>query len=615
MEDESPLPLPDGFAASVALIASSDKAVATGDFRVVLKNVWGPSGAMFLGRFCHGDEVLRQQVEQHLRAEEALVPDAVFAEVAHLPVEERIGNVLCRPLLRKYEIPFLGQSGASIEHQIPVTDLWVSVSNGRVVLRSERLGLEVIPRLTSAHHYDRADSLGLYRFLCALQRQGVTSFLAWAWGGLENLPFLPRVIFGRLVLSLARWKVSRPEVRSLSQQKDAERFLSVQRWRSERKLPRFVGLLDVDNKLPIDLNNALCIDTLVEQLKKREGGVLEEIYPRPDQLISIGPEGHYFHELIVPFVGIREVTQSKPFVPLKVQARSIRTLAPGSEWLYIKLYTGTATADQLLCELISPVVVAAMRSGVAVAWFFIRYEDPDWHLRVRLRGSPEGLLQRVLPSLNVAVVPHLANGGLWRVQLDTYEREVERYGGIEAVAIAEQLFHADSEAALDIINVYQGDEGAEARWRLAFRGIDLLLTDLGFDLKAKHQIVANGRNRLFREIRGDGELNRQMGEKYRKERKALELLLDPGQDKDNFLDLGLAALHRRSEQFVPIVDRLMRCKHDGLLLRPLEELAASYIHMSLNRVLRSAHRAQELVLYDFLDRIYESRAMRAKSRD
>ncbi|HEX6184230.1 MAG TPA: lantibiotic dehydratase [Pyrinomonadaceae bacterium] len=612
MEAETPLPLPDAFAACVVLAATSEAAVARGDFRVVMKSISGPSGAVFLGRFCHDDETLREQVERHLRAEEALAPDAVFAEVVHLPGEEWLGNILRRPSLRKYEIPFLGLSGAPAECQIPVTDLLVSVSDGRVLLRSARLGREVIPRLTSAHYYDHPQLLGTYRFLCALQRQGVASWLAWQWGPLERSPFLPRVSAGRLILSLARWNISRSEARGLSWQGDAERFLAVQEWRSERSLPRFVGLLDGDNKLLVDLDNALCVDALLEQLMKAERAVLEELYPLPEEMLSTGPEGHYVHELIVPFVRVRQATRHRPTAGAKPRPRALRTFAPGSEWLYVKLYTGSATADQLLRELISPAAAAAIQSGAADAWFFVRYGDPDWHLRLRLHGSPEGLCGRVLPSLHAAVAPLLAGGRLWRMQLDTYEREVERYGGVEAATIAERLFHADSAAVLDIINDYQGDEGAEARWRLGLLGADLLLSDLGFDLETKRGIVANGRKALLREFRCDAAFKRQLSEKYRSERKDLELLLAQGHGRERFLERGVAALRRRSQQIEPLVDELRKYERDGLLSRPVEELAASYTHMHLNRILRSAHRAQELVIYDFLNRIYESRAIRAR---
>jgi class I lanthipeptide synthase len=37
----------------------------------------------------------------------------------------------------------------------------------------------------------------------------------------------------------------------------------------------------------------------------------------------------------------------------------------------------------------------------------------------------------------------------------------------------------------------------------------------------------------------------------------------------------------------------------------------SYAHMHANRLLRGAHRAQELVLYELLHRVYASRLARA----
>src|SRR5262249_26581577 len=62
-------------------------------FWVILEGASGPSGARLLGRFCHADARLREEVEAYLRAEDALRPGAIFAEIVHLP-EGRVGNVL-----------------------------------------------------------------------------------------------------------------------------------------------------------------------------------------------------------------------------------------------------------------------------------------------------------------------------------------------------------------------------------------------------------------------------------------------------------------------------------------------------------------------------------------
>ena len=78
--------------------------------------------------------------------------------------------------------------------------------------------------------------------------------------------------------------------------------------------------------------------------------------------------------------------------------------------------------------------------------------------------------------MHEAAAPLLAGGILWKIQLDTYEREVERYGGAEGVALAERIFQADSETVLEILEMLEeGDAGVDERWRLALRGIDMLL--------------------------------------------------------------------------------------------------------------------------------------------
>ena len=170
---DDPPPLPGAFAALGVLGASSASALAAGRFRLFVLGAVGPSGARLLGRFCHADPRLRAAVEEHLRAEEALDPDAVFAEIVHVP-RARDANVAARPLLREYEIACLTGSGAPQERQIPLCDLLVSVEGGGVVLRSRTLERRVVPRLTSAHNFASRGMLA-YRFLAALQDQGTAA--------------------------------------------------------------------------------------------------------------------------------------------------------------------------------------------------------------------------------------------------------------------------------------------------------------------------------------------------------------------------------------------------------------------------------------------------------
>lgn len=605
---KEPLAWPNTFSVMCKLAAASPGAIAVGDFQIAMDGVGGPSGANLFGRFCHADAALQQEVEQHLRAEEAQQPDAVFAEIAHLP-EGRIGNILARPVLRDYEIPYLGVSGAPPERQLPLTDLMVSVRDGRVVLRSAQLNCEIVPRLTSAHNwsYERASA---YKFLCALQAQSRLSGVSWDWEGLNSAPFLPRVKFGRLVLAQARWLAGHEELKNLAASATtAARFQAVQRWRNERKLPRYVVLADGDNTLPIDLENVLSVDSFVQIVKNRNGAELREMWPTPDHLCATGSEGAFVHELIVPFVRQSENATMLRLVK-NAPAPAIcaeRSFAPGSEWLYAKIYCGAVTADQVLREAVNPVMHNALSSGAADGWFFIRYSDPDNHLRVRFHGQPQRLREDVFPALYAALSPWMADGRVRRMQLDTYEREVERYGGDVGMMLSEKLFHADSLATSEIIGALDAtDASTDERWRLTLCGMDRMLNDFGFDLAGKAEILKSLRAAFLKEFGGGETLIDQLGDRYRQERKALEPLLDLSRDGESSLAMGLEIFARRSIRLQAIAEELRDAESRGQLTRLLADIAASHLHLHANRMLRSAHRAQELVIYDLLTRLYSS---------
>jgi thiopeptide-type bacteriocin biosynthesis protein len=79
---------------------------------------------------------------------------------------------------------------------------------------------------------------------------------------------------------------------------------------------------------------------------------------------------------------------------------------------------------------------------------------------------------------------------IWRIDLSTYEREVERYGGHEGIEWAEALFEADSGPVLRILELLDPEERADTPWRLALRGCHELLLDLGLDLEARTTVLA-----------------------------------------------------------------------------------------------------------------------------
>jgi thiopeptide-type bacteriocin biosynthesis protein len=86
-------------------------------------------------------------------------------------------------------------------------------------------------------------------------------------------------------------------------------------------------------------------------------------------------------------------------------------------------------------------------------WFFIRYGDPDRHVRLRLHGDPAALSGQVLPALVALLRRWQEEWLLGRYVLDEYDPEWERYGGPLAQDEAERVFQADSEAAIALLRL------------------------------------------------------------------------------------------------------------------------------------------------------------------
>src|SRR5437764_2922604 len=489
----------------------------------------------------------------------------------------------------------------------------VSVQNNRIVLRSQKLGCEVLPRLTSAHGYSHGRNLKLYKFLCVLQGQGLTTGLDWNCGVLDELTFLLRVTFRKLIFSLARWRLEKELIEKFAKERDPDRLRSVHEWRIRSGIPRFALLAEADNQLLIDFENALSVETFVEYAKKRPNSRLMEMFPGPEGLCTHGPEGSFTHEVVAPFVRSVPVSQeiSKKAVaasqtPTVVAGSAQRSFLPGSEWLFAKIYGSPSHLDRLLVESIRPLVEKVLAAREADSWFFIRYGDPQWHLRLRFHGDPQALSARVMPQLWQLVNQQAQQGKIWRMQIDTYEREIERYGGMEGIQIAERLFQFDSELALELLASISDRLGSQTRWRMAFCSVDRLLQGLDFELKARRDLVNNMGKSQEKNFTVNQSYKKQLSERFRKERPILEKILTTPEQLTEFPASAHVALVRFAGQIKLVHTQLQEKQQTGEFTRSITELAGSYIHMHLNRMFRSTPNAQEMVLYDFLTRTYDS---------
>ncbi|MGE8536620.1 MAG: lantibiotic dehydratase family protein [Chryseobacterium sp.] len=263
--------LPDTLSFLAEIITDSDQE------KLCLNTSTGSSAANLLGRFCSEKAEVQNLIKTIAKKEEEINPEFILAEIIHLP-EARIGNIVRRPTLRQYEIPYLAQSLLPSENQIQVEDLYISLKNDRIVLRSKKLNKEIRPHLTNAHNY-YTNALPVYHFLSDLYSQNTKSGLCFSWEGLEHIYiFLPRVEYNNIILSKARWKITEKAISSLeSLVLDKKNFLlKIRDWRYKRKIPAWIQWTKFDNTLTINLENYDMAKLFIQTIKSEETIIIEE---------------------------------------------------------------------------------------------------------------------------------------------------------------------------------------------------------------------------------------------------------------------------------------------------------------------------------------------------
>jgi lantibiotic biosynthesis protein len=569
----------------VSLAASSSGAVDNGAFQVVVSPQPGASQAgRSLGRFSDLLPGAGRLLARIARLEEAGDPDRIWAEVVYMPRHVRSANVAIRPPTRKYEIPFCVAPGVASDRVIPLAELVIGVRNERFYVHWPRMRRDVVP--CEAHMLNSTRAPDPVRFLADLTRDGVAQLAPFDWGPANGAPFLPRVQVGRSVLCLAQWTVDRERLPP----EPAGTFESaLDRWRAEWELPRHVYLSSADNRLLLDLACAAHREELRRELRAqpaREPVKLQEVLPGLDQAWLTGPTGHFLAEFAVPLI-LRQAAHA-PEPPSLPRAHPVvagidakltsaaRLRSPGSDWLYAKLYCPSVLEDEVIAQDVRPFVDRALGDGVADDWFYIRYSDPDAHLRLRFKGQPDRLVSQLFPALCAWGDQLVTDGRCLHYGFDTYEREVERFGGLRGLDLAEAMFCADSRAASELLALENSRATTLDRITLGVLSVDDLLDSVGFthvDRVSLYRLWVSDRHAVSTE--------------YRSRKTMLRALL--GDPTRLSCEPGVAAvgaiLAARRRALAPIAARWAVLANRGELSESLAWIGRSLVHLHCNRLL------------------------------
>ncbi|MEU8962029.1 lantibiotic dehydratase [Streptomyces sp. NPDC048491] len=431
----------------VTVAAESAGAMDRGDFTLVLVGAATASGGL-MGRFAHlfppeQAEAIRGTVRA-ARESTGRLPVQIHHQASH----HRHANVAQVPTWLDTRLVVGAHPGPAAPGvtDLALDSIAVSADSEGFRIVSTELGRELTP--STLHVLNRElTAPNAVRFLIEAAAFGREQWRLWEWGAAEDLPCLPAVRIGRTVLSPARWRL------------DAD-GLPLDAWRALWQVPDHVQLSVGDHRIPINLAVAAHREILLRQSERTGSAVVHELplgHPADGGWLH-GPGGAHEVEAVVTLMPRRPEPTAAPVRTTRTTVRrGTGEIPPGGPWLYATLYTSAERQDELLTGpllrlLTEPDTGPASGPGGPEGvdrWFFLRYADPDPHLRLRLHGDPARLNAVVLPQLH-DLAGQLAADGLARgLRLDSYAPETERYGGPALLEAAEEVFHADSRLVLE----------------------------------------------------------------------------------------------------------------------------------------------------------------------
>ncbi|SEI39520.1 thiopeptide-type bacteriocin biosynthesis domain-containing protein [Dyadobacter koreensis] len=572
-------------------------------YQFLLKYAAGSSGFELMGRFTLADQALASRMRQAAEQRQLRRTDVIFAEITHIP-DLQAADVLKRAQLYDYEIVYLVKSTLPETNQILLEDLMVSVFNGRqVVLRSRRLNKRIIPCQSNAHNFQ--NGLPVYRFLCDVASAENPLPGRWDWQLSEMPAFLPRVQYKHLILSLAEWNIS---IADFQLENGRVHDFSSQ-WRAfaaHRSVPALVLVCQGDQELMLDLQCAPAMQILQHMLETDKSVKLKEFLFASRQGLLKDSLGTYTNEVVIPFF--------YPHTPAErvgdthsVAQYDTKNFPIGSKWLSMKLYSSAVGLETILVDLLFPLCTELLKDGVIRQWFYLRYQDPDQHIRLRLNGVSDDSWAAALHRIQYRLQDLLNSGIIFRMQIDDYQRETQRYASL-GIETAESIFYHDSVAVAALLTLWRSNDHSESdRWLTALLGADLLMDDLGLTLYQKLDLAAAHYLQLMDLFGDDKNVLIRLNDKYRQQSRQILSFMNLKNHSEN--EPVMLIFKNRSLAMRSLI------AGSGLSALSADRTSAitSVIHMFLNRVLLCRPLEQEPVILYYLYKFYKSSVKRLEN--
>ncbi|MGA5490306.1 lantibiotic dehydratase [Streptomyces pseudogriseolus] len=416
--------------------AASQEALESGDF--VLHGIAPSRGigttiGRSLGLLASDDQA---RVAVMLEKLPVNTPGAVPTQVSFTPLDRGDTNVTRVTELLPAVIS-LAEHRPVDARTIPLDDLAVGCDRRRLYLVSLSRACLLDPM--TLHALDlRGHTPPLARFLTEISRAQTAVLTVFPWASATALPYLPRVRYGRAILSPARWRLDRSELPDRRASR-GEWHKAADEWRARHRVPDEVALAEGDQLLPLDLSERAHLALLRAHLDTHESVILTE---------AESEEGWFdgrSHEIIAPMTAVRppQWPAVPPVTADQLVTRDHGHLPGAASWLLVKLYGHVERQPEILADHL-PALLGQWNEPPT--WWYMRYRDPRWHLRLRIAVPSEQDFALTAQRVSAWANGLRRAGLLADMQFATSYPETGRWGPWPLMSLAEDVFAADSRA-------------------------------------------------------------------------------------------------------------------------------------------------------------------------
>ena len=394
--------------------------------------------------------------------------DAIPVQVSCPAMYARAENIAHSPEILPHRVS-VGEHHRPDAASIPLDDLAVTGDAEHLYLMSLSRQRPVEPVVFSAMEFTHA-AHPLLRFLCEITTARAAACTPFSWGAASRLPFLPRVRYGRTVLAPARWTMTAADLPAPNTPWPQWRQ-HLATWRHQYSVPTSVYLGEDDRRLRLDLNEPAHQHLLRTDLDRTGQLTLRE-----------GPETTAFgwcdsrtHEIVVPLAA-SQPRRAQPPRPTSTITTEHGHLPGAGDWLYLKLYGHPDRHNAILTGHLPELLATWDRPP---EWWFLRYQDPEPHLRLRIRLPSTEAFGDTAHRVGTWTAGLRDRGLTGRAQLDTYYPEAGRFGHGDATTAAESVFAADSTAAITQLTALRHEHAPHPHAMIAASLVDLAISVTG----------------------------------------------------------------------------------------------------------------------------------------